>query len=64
MDNLAKVREMVNRYFTARYGKDYVFRAPETFDNALERWMIYITSDEGMDMAEQEMARIEAMIGG
>jgi hypothetical protein len=60
MDELQKIREMISRYFKARYGDDYVFKAPETFDNALERWMLYVMSNEGFDMAEQEMAKIEA----
>lgn len=64
MNNLAKIREMINRYFKARYGDDYVFRAPETFENALERWMLFICTDEGMELAEETMTRIEAMIGG
>jgi hypothetical protein len=60
MDELQKIREMISRYFKARYGDDYAFKAPETFDNALERWMLYVMSNEGLDMAEQEMAKIEA----
>jgi hypothetical protein len=56
-----KLQEHVGRYFRARYGDDYVFKAPETFPNALERWMLYIASgNEGGDaMAETTMKDIE-----
>jgi len=54
-------KDQVSRYFKARYGDTYVFRAPEMFDNALERWMIYATSDEG-SMAEEQMTKIEEAI--
>ena len=58
-----KVREMIHRYFVARYGEDYTFKAPETFDNALERWMLYVAMN-AEDMASQEMAKIEAWCSG
>lgn len=58
-----KVREMIHRYFVARYGDSYTFRAPETFDNALERWMLYVGGNAG-DMAEAEMVNIETNLAG
>jgi phage-related protein len=58
-----QLRNMIDRYFKARYGDSYVFRAPETFDNALERWMLYVAGGSG-DLAEQEIVRIEAMCRG
>ncbi len=56
-----KMQEHVNRYFKALYGDDYVYRAPETFPNMLERWMLYATrpTKDGELMAEQAMTKIE-----
>jgi hypothetical protein len=51
----------IDRYFRAVYGDDYAFRAPETFENALERWMLYSTSAGGKELAAAEMRNIEAM---
>jgi hypothetical protein len=59
----AQLREMIHRYFVARYGANYAFRAPETFDNALERWMLYVAGGSG-DLAEQEIVKIEVMCRG
>lgn len=42
MDN-EKLRNHIHRYFVAVHGPDYVFKAPEAFPNALERWMVYVT---------------------
>lgn len=57
-DILTTVQNQIGRYFVARYGNEVGFRAPETFDNALERWMLYV-SGGSMDLAEKEMALIE-----
>jgi len=56
-----QLQDQVARYFRARYGNDWAFKAPETFPNALERWMIYSTARDN-HMAEAEMANIEAKI--
>jgi hypothetical protein len=35
----AMIRDHANRYLRAVYGPDYIYRAPETFGNMLERWI-------------------------
>lgn len=35
----ATIRGHAQRYFRAFYGPDYLYRAPETFPNVLERWI-------------------------
>jgi hypothetical protein len=59
-----QIQNQVGRYFKARYGDSVAFRAPETFENALERWMIYATaSGNGSEqLAEETMALIEEKI--
>jgi hypothetical protein len=52
-------KEHIDRYFKAIYGKAYGFRAPETFPNALERWMLAIANDN-TEMANEELSKIEA----
>ncbi len=54
-----KIQDQVSRYFKAVYGDDVVFRAPETFPNVLERWMIYATTPGGEKLAEEHMQFIE-----
>jgi len=56
-----QTQEQIRRYFVARYGAEWIYKAPETFPNALERWMIYSTARDN-HMAEAEMANIEAKI--
>jgi hypothetical protein len=48
------------RYMETVYGKSVWFRAPETFENVLERWIWALASD-APEMAEECMARIEEM---
>jgi hypothetical protein len=55
-----RVRDHARRYLIARYGKNVFFRAPETFDNVLERWLRAVSADE-MPMAEECMTKIEEM---
>ena len=50
----------ITRYFRAVYGDDYVYRAPETFDNVLERWMLAV-ADNDLEAAERHMATIEEL---
>jgi hypothetical protein len=56
-----QIQDQIRRYFVARYGEEWTYKAPETFPNALERWMIYATALDN-HMAEAEMANIEAKI--
>jgi len=59
-----KFQEHVVRYFRTVYGDDYVYRAPETFHNMLERWMLYAarpTSESGL-MAEKQITEIEEQV--
>jgi hypothetical protein len=46
------------RYLTAVYGPDYVFAAPETFSNMLERW-VWAVGAGAPELAETCMAAIE-----
>lgn len=55
---LATVREQAARYLRARFGPDYVYRAPEAFENTLERW-IWAVAGDAPDLAEECMAAIE-----
>lgn len=61
MSELITVQSQVHQYFTALYGENYVYRAPETFDNALERWMLMVASGN-LDAASRQMTEIEALI--
>lgn len=54
------VRNHIHEYFTSVHGKDYVYRAPETFDNALERWMLAVRSGN-LEVAAEHMARIQLL---
>lgn len=60
-DELSLVRTQVHQYFTALYGENYVYRAPETFTNALERWMLLLAAGD-LDASASQMAEIELMI--
>jgi hypothetical protein len=60
-DELISVQAQIHAYFTARYGENYVYRAPETFDNALERWMLMVAAGD-LDAASRQMTEIEALI--
>lgn len=60
-DELIDVQQQVHRYFSALYGESYAYRAPETFTNALERWMLLVASGD-LIAAESQMAEIEKMI--
>ena len=60
-DELIDVQQQVNRYFSALYGENYVYRAPETFTNALERWMLHVASGD-LITAEKQMTEIEELI--
>lgn len=59
--NIDPVRAQAARYMTARFGPDYVYKAPETFENVLERWIWAVGADE-MGLAEQCMIEIEAAL--
>lgn len=54
------VRDQAHRYLVARFGKDYGYRAPETFENLLERWIWAVAADADV-LAEECMSRIEEM---
>jgi hypothetical protein len=49
------------RYMEAVYGDSVWFRAPETFNNVLERWMWGVACNVE-DYAETQMAIIEQMV--
>jgi hypothetical protein len=55
-----QVQKQAHRYLIAAYGEQYVFAAPETFNNALERWIWALAAGNG-DLAEENMARIEEL---
>ena len=59
--DLLTVQSQVHDYFTALYGQSYAYRAPETFTNALERWMLHVAAND-LDAAARQMAEIEEMI--
>lgn len=52
------VKDQIHRYFVARYGKGYVYQAPETFNNALEQWMLFVAAGN-MEGAEERIVAIE-----
>lgn len=60
-DRLEQVREQINRYFVGLYGQDYTYRAPETFSNQLEVWMLLVCSGD-LPAAEEQMQKLERMI--
>lgn len=55
-----KVREQAKRYLEARYGPDVWFRAPETFENAVERWIWAVASGYEDTTGEDCITAIEA----
>ena len=55
---LEQVRKQARRYLEARFGKDVWFRAPETFENLLERW-IWAVASNAPELAEESLAAIE-----
>lgn len=55
---LDTIRAQACRYLVARYGKDYIYYAPETFNNTLERW-IWAVGADAVELAEECMAAIE-----
>jgi hypothetical protein len=61
--DLRAVRDQAHRYLAARYGKDYVYRAPETFENTLERW-IWAVAGDAASLAEDCIKAIEGHLGG
>lgn len=50
------------RYLEAVYGSDVAFRAPETFPNLLERWLLGVAGGNEA-YAEEQLALIERMCG-
>jgi hypothetical protein len=59
--DLLTVQGQIHDYFTVLYGNSYAYRAPETFTNALERWMLLVAAGD-LDAAASQMAEIEEMI--
>lgn len=51
------VVDHINRYFLAVYGRDYVYRAPETFDG-FEQWMLAVASGNEK-IAEEKISAME-----
>lgn len=58
--DLAAFRDQAHRYLVARFGDSYVFRAPETFDNVLERW-IWAVAAGNVEYSEECIAKIEVL---
>jgi hypothetical protein len=61
--NYQRTRNQARLYLEARYGKDVWFRAPETFENLVERWIWTIASglpDPGYELISQIEAHWEA----
>lgn len=54
-----EVRRQAHRYMQAIHGKDYVFRAPETFGNVLEQWIWSVASGVEETLGEKCIAAIE-----
>lgn len=52
-------RDQASRYMEARYGKNVWFKAPETFTNAVERW-IWAVASGSEALAEESISAIEA----
>ena len=52
------MQEQAASYLRARYGDDYVYRAPETFGNVVERW-IWAVAAGSLAMADECMTAIE-----
>lgn len=59
---LAAFAEQATSYFTAAYGKDYVYRPPESF-SPIEQWMYAIASGNAEDGAKV-MASIRCSLTG
>jgi hypothetical protein len=57
---LTEIQDQARRYMVAAYGEAVWFRAPETFNNVLERW-IWAVSGAHIDMAEECMSKIEEL---
>lgn len=56
----AAVAAQANRYFTAVYGPDWVYKAPEQFPNLVEQW-IWALAASDLNLAEYVMTRLETM---
>ena len=61
--DIRAVRGQAHRYLVARYGEDYVYAAPETFQNTLERW-IWAVAGDASSLAEECIKAIEEHFGG
>lgn len=57
-----EVKTQIDRYFRAVHGESYGYRAPETFGNLLERWMLAVAGGN-LGYASELMAEIETMAG-
>ena len=55
-----EVQRQAYRYMVACYGTSFVFKAPETFPNLLERWLIAVAAGN-VGFAEDCMVQIEEM---
>ena len=60
LTEIVSVKEQIDRYMKAVYGPSYGFRAPETFENLVERWMLYVAGGS-IYMANSTMEIIENM---
>lgn len=55
---LEEIRSQARRYMEARYGENVWFKAPETFANAVERW-IWAVASGAPEIAEESVIAIE-----
>lgn len=56
------ITAQINTYFTARYGQQYVYRAPETF-TGFEQWLNAVAAGN-KERAEELMEEIRKAIQG
>jgi hypothetical protein len=56
-----RIRDQAKRYMEGYFGPSVWFKAPETFENVLIRWVWAIARGH-IDFAEEQMAHIERMI--
>jgi len=54
------ISRQANRYFTAVYGPDWVYKAPEQFPNLVEQWIWALAAGD-LDLSETVMAKLETM---
>jgi hypothetical protein len=56
-----RISDQAKRYMEGCFGKNWVYTAPEAFENVLIRWIWSIASGR-IEFAEEQMAHIERMM--